>query len=92
MCCYYLRLLLIIVFEKLKDIRRIIGCDLFEPLSDLCSQFIFFMKITLIQNVIPGESIVKPDIKYLVSFLKLVGEIPVSLGKKIPDGQLPPCV
>ena len=50
------------------------------------------MVVAIAQDVIPGESVVKPDVEYLVTLLELVCLVPVALGKQVPDGELPPGV
>jgi hypothetical protein len=44
------------------------------------------MVVALIQDVIPGESVIKPDIEDLVTLVELVSLVPVTFGQEITDG------
>ena len=66
--------------------------ELPEALGQLRRDLVGLMIVAVAQDVIPGESVVKPDVEDLVPLLELVGLVPVAFGQQVPDGELPPGV
>ena len=61
-------------------------CELLEALCQLSRDLVGLMIVAIIQDVIPGESVIKPDIEDLVTLLELVSLVPVTFGQQITDG------
>ena len=61
-------------------------CEFLETLCQLSRELVGLMIVTIIQDVIPGESVIKPDIEDLVTLLELVSLVPVTFGQQITDG------
>ena len=55
-------------------------CELLEALCQLSSELVGLMIVAIIQDVIPGESVIKPDIEDLVTLKELVSLVPVTFG------------
>ena len=54
--------------------------ELPEALRQLRRDLVGLMIVAVAQDVIPGESVVKPDVEDLVPLLELVGLVPVAFG------------
>lgn len=87
-------LYLIIVFEQLQHVTG--GVTRFgklpEALCQLRRELVGLMVVALVKDVIPGESVIKPDIEDLVTLLEVVSLVPVTFRQQITDGKLPPGV
>jgi hypothetical protein len=53
---------------------------LLEALCQLSRELVGLMIVAIIQDVIPGESVIKPDIEDLVTLKELVSLVPVTFG------------
>ena len=51
-----------------------------EALRQLSRDLVGLMVVAVAQDVIPGESVVKPDVEDLVTLLELVCLVPVAFG------------
>ena len=74
---------LVIVFEQLQHLTGGVTrlSKLLEALCQLSRELVSLMVVAVVQDVIPGKSVIKPDIEDLVTLLELISLVPVTFGQ-----------
>lgn len=76
-------LCLVIVFEQLQHLTGGVTrlSKLLKALCKLSRELVGLMVVTVVQNIIPGKSVIKPDIEDLVTLLELISLVPITFGQ-----------